>query len=358
MTLDDIRKNIDKVDDELLELISKRAELAQQVAKVKMTGANDVEFYRPEREAKVLKKIIAQNKGPLTSQQVAILFREIMSACLALEQPARVSYLGPEGTFTQAAAIKHFGKFADIHPLNSIASIFREVETGGAQYGVVPIENSTEGIITHTLDEFVQSQLKICGEVEIPIHHNLLGKAENLSVITEVYAHQQSFGQCRQWLLDNMPEVKKIPVPSNAEAAKMIQTNLAAGAIAGSIAADIYDLDILARNIEDIERNTTRFLIIGNNEPEPSGEDKTTLLMATDNKSGSLHKMLQPFAKHGVSMTRIESRPSRRMNWEYVFFVDVVGHKSYNRVKHAIDELNDNGHIIAILGSYPKSIKY
>jgi len=358
MTLEELRQNIDKLDDEVLELLNRRASLAQEVAKVKIKTEGKAEFYRPEREARVLKKIMQHNKGPLTNNQVAALFREIMSACLALEKPVSVAYLGPEGTFTQAAAAKHFGKFADIHPLNSIASVFREVETQGAQYGVVPIENSTEGIITHTLDEFVQSQLKICGEVEIPIHHNLLSKANDISEIKEVYAHQQSLGQCRRWLDDNLPEAKKIPVGSNAEAAKIVKDNLQAAAIAGSIAATIYELNILVRNIEDTERNTTRFLIIGNNEPEPSGNDKTTLLMATDNNPGSLYRMLEPFARFGVSMTRIESRPSRRMNWEYVFFVDIEGHKSLNGVKDAIKVLMDNGHIISILGSYPKSVRY
>lgn len=358
MSLDDIRIQIDKLDNEILSRINQRAALAQEVAKIKQTLENSPEFYRPEREAKVLKKIMANNQGPLANKEIAVLFREIMSACLALEQPINVAYLGPEGTFTQAAALKHFGKFAKTYPFNSIAKVFREVEIGDSQYGVVPIENSTEGVITHTLDEFVQSKLKICGEVEVLIHHNLLSQDNDLSSIKEVYAHQQSLGQCRQWLDDNLPNAKRIPVSSNAEAAKTIKELPQAAAIASEVAADIYDLNIVAKNIEDIENNTTRFLIIGRNEPDTSGEDKTTLLLVADNKPGALHRLLEPFSKHGVSMSRIESRPSRRMNWEYVFFVDVNGHQNDEGLKQAIETLRENSQIVSILGSYPKSIKY
>jgi chorismate mutase/prephenate dehydratase len=287
---------------------------------------------------------------------VARLFREIMSVCLALEQPLKVAFLGPEGTFTQTAALKHFGHAVQTHSMGSIPDIFREVEAGACHYGVVPVENSTEGVISHTLDTFLNSPLRICGEVTLRIRHNLLSRETQMSVIGKIYSHAQSLAQCRGWLDLHLPGVERIAVGSNAEAAKLAAAEAGAAAIAGDAAADLYQLRTLVASIEDEPGNTTRFLVIGKQDAAPSGDDKTSLMFSTQNRAGGLHAMLSPFARHGISMTRIESRPSRRGQWDYVFFVDVDGHREDENLHLALQELEQVASQFKILGSYPKAV--
>ena len=321
--LDAIREQIDAVDQELQNLINRRAALAQEVARIKLSADPDTHFYRPEREADVLRTVKSRNQGPLDNEEIARLFREIMSACLALEKTLMIAFLGPEGTFTQAAALKHFGHSVGTVPFNSIADVFREVESGSCDYGVVPVENSTEGIVSHTLDMFLNSPLVICGEVVLRIHHNLLGLPEcDWKNAKTIYSHQQSLGQCRHWLDQNLPHAERISYASNAEAARYVAATGDGLAIASSEAATLYKLQNFAANIEDEPGNTTRFLIIGKIQAGISGQDKTSLLLSTRNEAGGLHRLLTPLAEHGISMTRIESRPSRRGMWDYVFFVD------------------------------------
>lgn len=354
--LEVIRNQINSLDERIQTLISERAQAAQEVARIKLAANSQAEFYRPEREAQVLKQVKARNQGPLDDEEIARLFREIMSACLALEQPMKIAFLGPEGTFTQAAALKHFGHSAKTQPLGSIPEVFRDVESGVCPYGVVPVENSTEGVVTHTLDMFLNSPLRICGEVTLRINHHLMGLIEGLDQVKALYSHQQSLAQCRGWLDRHLPRAKRVSVGSNAEAAKLAATEPESAAIAGEAAADIYGLNILSQNIEDEPGNTTRFLVIGKQETPASGEDKTSLLLATRNVAGGLHRLLAPLAEHNVSMTRIESRPSRRGRWEYVFFVDVAGHQDDDIVAQALESLRNEAQVCKVLGSYPKAV--
>jgi chorismate mutase / prephenate dehydratase len=354
--LDQLRDDIDTLDKQLLDLISQRARFAQQVAGVKNTSSEAVVFYRPEREAQVLRKVIEQNKGPLSEEEMARLFREIMSACLALEQVLDIAYLGPEGTFTQSAALKHFGHSVNTSAFGSIDQVFREVESGASNYGVVPIENSIEGVVNHTLDMLNDSSLKICGEVELRIHHHLLGKDEKIDDISQVYAHQQALAQCRAWLDTHLMKAERVFVASNAEAARLASTEKHVAAIASEAAAELYDLNNIANNIEDEPDNTTRFLVIGKAMCSESGNDKTSLIFSAPNKPGALHKMLSCFADNGVSMTRIESRPSRREMWAYVFFVDIEGHAEDKPVKKALSELEACAAMLKLLGSYPRAV--
>ncbi|VAW90859.1 Chorismate mutase I / Prephenate dehydratase [hydrothermal vent metagenome] len=350
-----LRIKIDALDEQLQVLLNTRAKLAQDVAAAK-NDSDDTNFYRAEREAQVLEKVKSRNKGPLSDEEIARLFREVMSACLALEQVMNIAFLGPEGTFTQSAALKHFGHSVKTLPLASIPDVFREVESGNASYGVVPIENSTEGVISHTLDQFMNSNLHICGEVDLRIHHHLLTNASDLSEIKVIYSHQQSLAQCREWLDTNLPGVEQKNVSSNAEAARQASSDSTAAAIAGDMAAEIYKLNTLVNNIEDEPDNTTRFLIIGKRETPACGKDKTSILISTQNKSGALHGILGPLVKNKISMTRIESRPSRRGMWDYVFFIDCEGHKDDKNVATAIAELEQEARFVRVLGSYPRAV--
>lgn len=351
--LGEIREQIDSIDQEILRLLNQRAEAAQEVAGIKLSHDPNAQFYRPEREAQVLRKIKERNAGPLHDETAARLFREIMSACLALEKPLEIAFLGPEGTFTQAAALKHFGHAVRTVPQGSIADVFRDVESGACHYGVVPVENSTEGVISHTLDMFMRSPLRISGEVTLRIHHHLLSRVDDLSKVERLYSHQQSLAQCRGWLDLNLPCPERIAVGSNAEAAQLVQTDAGSAAIAGEAAAEIYGLNVLAANIEDEPDNTTRFLIIGKEDSPSSGRDKTSLLLACQNESGGLYSILTPFAEHGISMSRIESRPSRTNLWEYVFFVDIEGHRDDSNIVAAFDEMRKKSKMFKVLGSYP-----
>ncbi|MFP4080597.1 MAG: prephenate dehydratase [Ectothiorhodospira sp.] len=354
--LEVIRERIDTLDERIMHLISERAACAQEVARIKRAADPDAEFYRPEREAQVLRRIHEANPGPLEREEMTRLFREVMSACLALEQPLSVAFLGPEGTFTQAAALKHFGHSVKTRALSAIDEVFREVESGSAHYGVVPVENSTEGVVTHTLDRFMQSPLHICGEVEMRIHHHLLGHGTDTGQVLRVYSHQQSLAQCREWLDARLPHAERLPVSSNAEAARRAAGETGAAAIASEAAAELYGLRVQAANIEDSPDNTTRFLVIGRQPSGPSGQDKTSLLVSARNRPGSLHGLLSPFADNDVSMTRIESRPSQCVNWEYVFFIDLEGHAEEPRVARALEALGHEAELVKVLGSYPKAV--
>ncbi|WP_242469558.1 prephenate dehydratase [Rhabdochromatium marinum] len=351
-----VRERIDATDAEILRLLSERARCAQEVAEIKATHAPQSHFYRPEREAEILRRIKSDNPGPLHDEEVARLFREIMSACLALEKPLSVAYLGPEGTFTQAAALKHFGHSVRTLPFGAIGDIFREVEAGACHFGVVPVENSTEGVVSHTLDTFMQSPLHIVGEVTLRIHHHLMSRASRLCDVRRVYSHQQSLAQCRAWLDRHLPQAERIPVGSNAEAARLATETTDTGAVAGEAAAEIYRLNLLANRIEDDPRNTSRFLIIGPEDAPPSGKDKTSLLLSCRNEAGGLYRLLTPLAEHTISMTRIESRPSRQGVWDYVFFVDLCGHRNDEQVAAALDQLRVSANLFKILGSYPEAV--
>ena len=357
--LSSIRGQIDAVDAKLHELINARARLAQQVGISKHKDGHTVDFYRPEREAQVLRQALDRNQGgPLRDEEILRLYREIMSACLAQEKPLKVAYLGPEGTFTQAAVLKHFGHSVRALSLASIDEVFQEVQAATADFGVVPVENSTEGAINNTLDRFLNTSLHICGEVELRIHHNLLGRMKDLKGIQRVCAHPQALGQCRGWLDEHLPEVERVPVSSNAEGARRARDERGTAAIASDTAAEIYGLELIAPKIEDQQDNTTRFLVIGRKLLRPSGADKTTLLVSPGDgdASGALLNLLEPLARHGVSMTRIESRPSRRRKWHYVFFIDIEGHAEDTKVAKALEALGKRASLFRVLGSYPQAI--
>lgn len=360
VSLETLRDNIDTLDQQIQALINERAKCAQKVAETKKANLSDGQqpvYYRPEREAQVLRKVMARNAGPLGNETIARLFREIMSACLALEDPMTVAYLGPEGTFTQAAEQKFFGHAVNASAMATIDEVFREVESGAAHYGVVPVENSTEGVVNTTLDSFMRFGLTICGEVELRIHHHLLiGKSTKKDAITRIYSHQQSLAQCRQWLDANYPKADRVAVSSNSEAAKRLQSEWHAAAIAGEVAAEIYGLEKVASNIEDNPHNTTRFLIVGREHVGPSGEDKTSIIVSMKNKPGALYELLAPFHEKGIMLTRVETRPSRDGSWAYVFFIDFEGHEDDEPVVQVLKNVEAIAVSVKKLGSYPRAV--
>jgi len=351
-----VRAQIDELDEKIQNLITQRAGLATEVAQAKYAQETKPVFYRPEREVEVLRNVIARNKGPLSNETLTRIFREIMSDCLALQQPLKIAFLGPAGTYSQAAVYKHFGHAAQNIPLQTIEEVFREVEAQTANYGVVPLENSTEGGVNQTLDGFINTSLKICGEIELPIHHHLLANVDKVEQIQRIYSHQQSLAQCHHWLNSHLPQVERIAVNSNAEAARRALNEVGTAAIAGQMAADIYQLRIIASRIEDNINNTTRFAVLGQPETPPTGGDKTSLLLSTPNQPGALYDLLEPFAHNQVNMTRIESRPSRQGIWEYVFFVDIEGHIQDAPIVNALRTLAKYTGLIKHLGSYPRAI--
>lgn len=352
------RARIDAVDERIQRLLNERAQLARRVAAAKSGASGATAFYRPEREAQVLRAVRARNRGPLRDEEVVRLFREIMSACLAQQEPLKVAYLGPEATFSQTAVLTHFGHSVRALPLASIDEVFREVESAAADFGVVPIENSTEGTVNHTLDRFLASSLKICGEVELRIHHHLMGSMNAVGRILRVCAHPQSLAQCRIWLQEHLPQIELIPVASNAEGARRARDERGTAAIAGQTAAEVYGLKVLAAQIEDRADNTTRFLVLGRTLLAPSGQDRTTLLVSVGHTDapGALYRLLEPLARHRVSMTRIESRPSHRRKWDYVFFIDVDGHAEEPHVARALASLKRRASLFRLLGSYPRAV--
>lgn len=364
--LDEVRADIDAIDREIQSLISRRARCAQRVADIKIEAAQaarergestEVVYYRPEREAQVLKRIMDRNEGPLADGTVAHIFREVMSACLALEKPLQVAYLGPEGTFTHAASIKHFGHAAVCVSQSTIDSVFSRVESGECNYGVVPVENSTEGMVNHTIDNFMDSPLKISGEVEMRISHHLLAApGTEAGQVTRIIAHQQALAQCRNWLDLNWPHVEREAVSSNGEAARVAQEQPGVAAVAGDMAAELYGLEKLAEHIEDYADNTTRFIIIGREEVSPSGRDKTSIIVSSRNKPGALFTLLDPFRREGVSLTRIDTRPSRTEKWAYVFFIEFEGHLQEQPIAGILQELEEQSILLKPLGSYPRAV--
>lgn len=346
-----LRDGIDQIDDQLLQLINARAELAHQIGVIKQGN-----IYRPEREAQVLRRLSDTNPGPLPAGAVQRIAREVMSACLALEQSLQIAYLGPEGTFSETAARLHFGGAPTLIACAGIDDAFRAVEAGNVDYAVVPVENSTEGAVGRTLDLLVSSPLKICGEVNLPIHQNLLSLGASMAGVTRIYSHTQSLAQCHEWLNRQLPLVPRTPVASNAEAARMAAEDPRTAAIAGEAAGRRYGLKVLAANIEDDPNNTTRFLVLGRHDAGPSGRDKTSLVCSAQNRAGAMHDLLAPLATHGVSMTKFESRPARGMGggrWQYVFFVDVEGHQADAALSAALTDFASRAGFIKILGSYP-----
>jgi len=358
--LAEIRSRIDEIDRQIQALINERAKFAQQVGLTKGKLAAAVDYYRPEREAEVLRAVLARNEGPLRDDEMLRLFREIMSACLAQQEPLKIAYLGPEGTFTQTAVYTHFGHSVRGLPFASIDEVFQEVESGAADFGVVPIENSTEGTVNHTLDMFLTSPLKISGEIELRISQNLIGLMDSLDGIERICGHEQSLAQCRGWLREYLPQVDLIGVSSNASGARRARDEKGTAALGGDAAAEVYGLNVLVNNIEDRSDNSTRFLVVGRQLLSASGNDKTTVLASTSDTaggSGVLHELLQPFAAHGINMTRIESRPSRRKNWDYVFFFDLDGHAEEPPLQDALRELDQISSLCRVLGAYPKAVK-
>lgn len=352
-----LREGIDAIDSEVLRLINERAKIAHRIGEIKQ-GV----IYRPEREAQVLRRLAEENPGPLSAEAVQRISREIMSACLALEQPLRIAYLGPAGTYTESAAQKHFGSAPTLNPLPSIDDVFRAVEAGNVDYGVIPVENSTEGAVGRSLDLLLNASLQVCGEVHLPIHHNLMSKAAAPGEIKTVYAHAQSLGQCHEWLNRHLPNVPRIAVASNAEAARIVAGEPSSAAIAGDSAARLYALNILAASIEDNPDNTTRFLILADHDAGRSGKDKTSLVCSAQNRPGAVHDLLTPFARNNVSMTRFESRPASKGlrgvglgggKWEYVFYIDIEGHREDAAVAAALSELGAKASFVKVLGSYP-----
>ena len=356
LQLSEVRAQIDGLDRQIQDLITQRATWAQKVRAAKGELKAAVEYYRPERESQILRRVLDRNQGPLSNEVLLRLFREIMSACLAQQEPLKVGFLGPEGTFSQQALYKHFGHSAQTLPLASIEEVFQEIESGNADFGVVPVENSGQGTIQSTLDMFLTSKLKICGEVELRVHQHLLSRTGRMEDIERVYSHPQSLAQCKAWLRAHLPHAEKIPVSSNAEAARRARVADDCAAIAGETAGYVYGLKVLAGPIEDRQDNTTRFLVIGREFFTPSGHDRTSLLVFVRDQPGALYNVLSPFAKHGVSMNRIESRPAHSGRWQYVFFIDVSGHVEDDNVSKAMSELGEYASDVVVLGSYPVAL--
>ncbi|MEO2065570.1 MAG: prephenate dehydratase [Desulfurobacteriaceae bacterium] len=354
--LETLRKEIDQIDREILSLLNRRAELAKEVGQIKKKEG--LPFYVPGREAKILSKLEELNQGPLPPESIRAIFREIISACRALEEPTRVAFLGPQATFTHLAALKHFGTSSDLRPKDSITEVFDEVEKGRVDYGVVPIENSIEGIVNYTIDMFLDTDLKISGEVFIPVNLHLMSKESSLSDIRKVYSHRHALAQARKWLSENLPKADLVEVSSTSKAAEIASSEPGSAAVASEAAALLYDLNILAKNIQELTKNFTRFLIIGKRDSDyPSGRDKTSIMFSTRHRAGALFKALQPFAVYDVNLTKIESRPTKKKPWEYVFFVDLDGHRKEDRVAKALKELEESCSFFKVLGSYPAGFK-
>lgn len=350
-----LRDQIDAIDLEILKLVNQRATLAQKIGDIKRGDENFV-VYRPEREAKILTRIEQENPGPLSNASIQQLFIEIMSICRALEHAVRVAYLGPSGTFSEDAALKRFGHAIVLVPCNSIDDVFQAVEFETADYGVVPIENSTEGAVGKTLDLLLESPMPICGEVKLAIHQSLMSQNTDLTKIDKVYAHPQSLAQCQQWLKSNLPHLPSsayFHTNSNAEAARFAAADKFAAALGNKRAAELFDLTLCAENIEDDPRNTTLFSVIGRQYVAATAKDKTSLALATHNRAGAIYEILEPLARHGVSMSRLESRPARDSLWQYVFFIDLEGHETDDNVVAALKEIRQRATFTKILGSYP-----
>lgn len=347
------RKEIDRLDDEILRLLNERSKNVIEIGKLKKRSDSEANLHTPGREVEIVDRLMRQNPGPFPNEAIRSVYREIMSASLSLEGPQKVVYFGPAATFTHLACMKRFGTSAQYVPVNSIKDVFDEVERGRANFGVVPIENSTEGVINYTLDMFIDSSLFIYGEVLLEVSHYLLSKTGRLEDIKKIYSHPQPIAQCRHWLETNLPHVPVSEVASTARAAELCADDPAAAAIASEVAAQLYGLKVLKSRIEDNINNFTRFLTLSQKPAERTGKDKTSVMLSVKDRVGALYDLLRPFASHGINMTKIESRPSRRKAWEYIFFVDIEGHKEEDRVRKALEEVKSRCLFMKILGSYP-----
>ena len=353
-TIEELRTAIDGIDDRILGLLNDRAKVVLEVGRLK-SGSN-LQFHVPGRERQIYERLSRANGGPFPNDALRSIYREIISACLALESPMKVAFLGPKATFSHLATMQQFGLSAELVPLKSIPAVFEEVEKGKALYGVVPVENSTEGVVSHTLDMFVESGLKITAEILLEVHHDLLSRTGRLEDIKKVYSHPQPLAQCRQWLDDNLPGVPVVDVASTATAAQIVSDDYTAAAIASELAGSLYDLKTARSRIEDQVNNFTRFLVIAKNGVERSGNDKTSVLFSVKDEPGILCRMLEPFAKRGINLSKIESRPFKKKAWEYIFFLDLFGHASDPEVAAALEELKECCQFIKVLGSYPRSM--
>ncbi|MFA5073348.1 MAG: prephenate dehydratase [Nitrospirota bacterium] len=347
------RKKIDEIDDQLIDLLNQRAEFVIQIGNIKKTEKLD--FHSPAREREILERLALRNKGPFPQDALKAVYREVLSSSLSLERPIKVAYLGPRATFTHMAGMQQFGFAANYVPVGNIKDVFTEVERGRADYGVVPVENSTEGVVNYTLDMFIDSDLKISAEIMLEVSQNLMNKSGRMEDIKVIYTHPQVPGQCRQWIEKNMAGIPIMDAPSTAKAADIAKDDPTAGAIASEMAAVIYGLQIVARKIDDSPNNFTRFLVIAPKSPGRTGHDKTSIMFSIKDKVGALYSMLVPFADAGINLTRLDARPSGRQVWDYVFFLDMVGHIEDQPVATAIDRLKNDCLFLKILGSYPKS---
>ncbi|MCS6958277.1 MAG: prephenate dehydratase [Aquificaceae bacterium] len=353
-----IRSEIDKIDEQILRLLNERAKLAKKVGEVKKELG--IEVHAPEREREIINRMMKLNKElygeEFPTEAIVHIYREIISACLSLEKELKVAYLGPKATFTHQAALEYFGFSAHYLPVSTIGDVFREVELGRADYGVVPVENTTEGVVNYTLDMFLESDLNIVGEIVIPIKLNLLSTANRLEDIRTVYSHKHALAQCKEWLRKNIPEAVLVETESTAKACELVMELEDAGAIASEVAAYTYHLNILVENIQDNPNNYTRFIVVGKRLMKPTGKDKTSLIFAVKDEPGALFRALESFYKHGVNLTRIVSRPSKKKLWDYVFFVDLEGHAEEENVKEALELLRERAQMVKVLGSYPKAL--
>ncbi len=356
--LKELRREIDAIDEEILKLLNQRAKLAKRAGEIKKSMG--LEVHVPEREREIINRIIRLNKElygeEFPTEAVVHIYREIISACLSLEKELKIAYLGPKATFTHQAALEYFGFSAHYVPVSTIGDVFREVETGRVDYGVVPVENTTEGVVNYTLDMFLESDLRIVGEVVIPIKLNLLSTASGLENIKTVYSHRHALAQCKEWLRKNLPQASLIETESTAKACELVMELEDAGAIASEVAAYTYHLNILAENIQDNPNNYTRFLVIGKRWMKPTGKDKTSIIFAVKDEAGALYKALESFYRYGVNLTKIVSRPSKKKVWDYVFFVDLEGHAEEENVKKALELLQERSQMVKVLGSYPKAL--
>jgi len=351
--LDALRAAIDAVDREIVERLNRRARLAQQVGEFK--HRTDAPVYRPEREAQIMARLRSINPGPLSGDAIEAIWREVVSACRELERRLRVAYLGPAGTFSEQALLRHFGSSVEAMPCATIDEVFRATEAGTTDFGVVPVENSSEGAVNRTLDLLLLTPLSISGEVSVPVRQNLMTISGSLDGVRRIASHPQSLAQCAGWLDRNAPGIERLPVASNAEAARLAATEPGTAAIAGDHAAQRYGLQIVARSIQDDANNRTRFAVIGRHACAPSGADQTSLILSVPDRAGAVHALIEPFARHGVSMKRFESRPARQGLWEYYFYIDVIGHRDDPPVVAALAELKSQAAFCKVIGSYPRA---
>lgn len=353
-TIEELRTAIDRIDDRVVGLLNERSQVVLEVGRLK-SGDNQ-QFHVPGRERQIYERLLSNNPGPFPNDALRSIYREVISACLALESPMKVAFLGPKATFSHLATMQQFGLSAELVPQKSIPAVFEEVEKGKALYGVVPVENSTEGVVSHTLDMFVESSLKITAEILLEVHHDLLSRTGRMEDIKKVYSHPQPLAQCRQWLDENLPGIPVVDVASTATAAQIVSDDYAAAAIASELAASLYDLKVVRSRIEDQVNNFTRFLVIARAGIERSGNDKTSVMFSVKDEPGILCRMLEPFAKRGINLSKIESRPYKKKAWEYIFFLDLYGHASDPDVAVALEELKECCQFLKVLGSYPRSM--